>query len=694
MSLLEILQLVGYSTAAALHLWVGGLLVRRRRALGRIERVLLPLAFAVGVWHGSNFLVSLHDMLGLARQNWTTTLRAADTLAVVSITLTYSLLLHVHLHLWAEARRRALTWTERARVYLSYVPAIFLAYAVPKLWAGEYAPMFEKLSNLLLPFALWAAYVLCLVAATDYLIARLNSSRSERRLMLTLAASFLAIAALILGVYAFGLGRMTGAGAYLETLANLASLLPTALLAYHIYRYRYLELILKESLIVASFAAVVLVVYLYGIRTFALWLTARYGLRAGAVESLMILLLALVAAPLRRWLDRRFRELFVEETALLREVAARVGASGGLFRQLPELLRFVEERAAEGLGLRRVKIVVAGQPQNESDGAEDGQASAVGDEAEWVGRVLARARELGWRPVEGEALMRERGFEFAFPLRRERGEVGVMLVDAAPDAVTYDVRGVLEMLAGQVAIAVEDSRLVEENVRLERRISQSERLAALGRMAATVAHEVRNPLSAIKSIAQVMREDERVRGEYGRDLDLIVGETDRLSQSVTQMLSFARTAPQDEAPRRADEVVAAALQLFRGEAAGRRLTLTAEIDGAGVALTGARASALRDALSNLLLNAIQATPEGGAVRVEARASEGQLQVSVSDSGPGVPAEQRERVWEPFFTTKQRGTGLGLAIVRKRVEEVGGAARLAPPRNGSGARFELSVPLGP
>ena len=97
-----------------------------------------------------------------------------------------------------------------------------------------------------------------------------------------------------------------------------------------------------------------------------------------------------------------------------------------------------------------------------------------------------------------------------------------------------------------------DSRLVEENVRLERRIAQSERLAALGRMAATVAHEVKNPLSAIKSIAQVLREDEYLKREYARDLELIVGETDRLSRSVTQMLSFARSAPQADEPRRGD----------------------------------------------------------------------------------------------------------------------------------------------
>src|ERR1044072_4189121 len=319
MGFLEILQLIGYSTAAALHAWIAASLVKRRRGLAPLERVLLVLAVALGVWHSSNLLIALHAMLGLTEERWTFALRLTDTLAVASVTLTYSLLLHVHLHLWADARRRQLTWGERAGGCLCYVPAVFLVYAVPKLWQGAYAPMFEKLSQLLLPFALWASYVLCLVAGTDFLIARLSKSQTERRLMRTLAASFLAVAALILAVYAFGLGRDATTGQYLKTLANLGSLLPTALLAYYIYRYRYLELIIKESLILASFASVVLVVYLYGIRNLALWLTARYELKEGSVESLLILLLVLVAAPLRRWLDRRFRRLFEQEAGLFRD---------------------------------------------------------------------------------------------------------------------------------------------------------------------------------------------------------------------------------------------------------------------------------------------------------------------------------------------------------------------------------------
>ena len=229
-------------------------------------------------------------------------------------------------------------------------------------------------------------------------------------------------------------------------------------------------------------------------------------------------------------------------------------------------------------------------------------------------------------------------------------------------------------------------------MRLERRISQSERLAALGRMAATVAHEVKNPLSAIKSIAQVLREDDYLKREYARDLELIVGETDRLSQSVTQMLSFARSAPHTGEPLRVGELLESVLLLFQKEAAGRGVAFKSDLGAAGEELDGAAAASLRDALTNLLLNALHATPAGGRVQLSAFAEGGRLTVAVTDTGPGVPPEQRERIWEPFFTTKQRGTGLGLAIVRKRVEEVGGSARLAPSKPGEGARFELTVPV--
>jgi signal transduction histidine kinase len=446
------------------------------------------------------------------------------------------------------------------------------------------------------------------------------------------------------------------------------------LLAYYIYRYRYLEIIIEESLIVLTFAMVVLTVYLFGIRTIGDWMTQRYGIRPGLVEALLILALALLAAPFRGFLAQRFHKLFEREAALYKEIVARIGSYAGQYKDLSDLLHFVEERTTGALGLRQLKIFIT---DSESE--------------PWVQKVLEKSKESAWLPVEDDAVLTEQSFMVAYPLRREDKVQGLLAVDAASASLTPDVHTILALLADQVAIAIDDSRLLEENLRLERELAERERLAALGRMAATVAHEIKNPLSAIKSIAQVMREDESLRNEYERDLGLIVGETDRLSQSVTQLLSFARRESPAGQPLSVDELVRSVVDLFRASAREQGIVLDAEVK-VEAELAGKSVSALRDALSNLLLNALQATPHGGRVELIAAAADGELVISVQDTGSGVPVDLRERIWEPFFTTRQRGTGLGLAIVRKRVQEVGGTASLDAGKNGGGALFHLRVPL--
>lgn len=666
---LEILQVIGYSIGALLPLWMLFQLVTHRSKLSNIERLLALLALTMGGWHTSNLVITLHGLFDLGDDTWTTLLRVADTVAVVSITFAYSFLLHVHLHLWANAHGRSLNRSEHLRVYLSYIPTVFLLIAVPALWTGGYAPMFTKLSFFVIPFSFWIAYVLGLIALTELLIARRSKNRSEKRIMRTLAASFIGVGVVIFAALAAGVGEGTTAGLYLKTIANLGSLLPSVLLAYYIYRYRYLEIIIEESLVVVSFATVVLTVYVFGIRTIGDWMTQRYGVRPGLVEALLILALALLAAPLRGFLAQRFHKLFEREAALYKEIVARIGSYAGQYKDLSDLLHFVEERTTEALGLRQLRIFV-----------EDSDA--------WVQQVLEQSKLNGWQPVEDEAVLNDQSFKIAYPLRREDKVQGLLAVDAASASLTPDARTILSLLADQVAIAIDDSRLLEENLRLERELAERERLAALGRMAATVAHEIKNPLSAIKSIAQVMREDENLRDEYERDLGLIVGETDRLSQSVTQLLSFARKESPAVQPLSVDELVRSVVDLFRASAREQGIVLDLQVK-VEAELAGKSVSALRDALSNLLLNALQATPAGGRVELIAAQSDTDLVISVQDSGSGVPVDLRERIWEPFFTTRQRGTGLGLAIVRKRVQEVGGTATLVSG-NGGGALFQLRV----
>ncbi len=668
---LEILQVIGYSIGALLPLWMLFQLVTHRSKLSNIERLLALLALTMGGWHTSNLVITLHGLFDLGPDTWTTLLRLADTVAVVSITFAYSFLLHVHLHLWANAQGRPLNKTEHLRVYLSYIPTVFLLVAIPQLWTGEYAPMFAKLSFFVIPFAFWIAYVLGLIALTELLIARKAKNRSEKRIMQTLAASFIGVGVVIFAALAAGVGEGTVPGLYLKTFANLGSLVPSVLLAYYIYRYRYLEIIIEKSLVVVTFATVVLTVYVFGIRTIGDWMTQRYGVRPGLVEALLILALALLAAPLRGWLAQRFHKLFEREAALYKEIVARIGSYAGQYKDLSDLLHFVEERTTDALGLRQLKIFVDSEP--------------------WVEEVLEQSKQNEWQPVEDEPVLVDHGFRLAYPLRREDKVEGLLAVDAASASLTPDARSIIGLLADQVAIAIDDSRLFEENLRLERELAERERLASLGRMAATVAHEIKNPLSAIKSIAQVMREDEGLRNEYERDLGLIVGETDRLSQSVTQLLSFARKESPAVEPLSVDELVRSTADLFRANAREQGIAIDCEVN-VQAELAGRSVAALRDALSNLLLNALQATPQGGRVEMSAVAANGDLVISVQDSGSGVPADLRERIWEPFFTTRQRGTGLGLAIVRKRVQEIGGSASLEMSHNGHGARFQLRVPL--
>jgi signal transduction histidine kinase len=704
MSPLEVLQLVGYSIGAVLPLWMGFQLVSRRRRLSPIERVLVALALSMCGWHSSNLIITLHGLFGLNVNNWVTVLRVVDTVAVVCITFCYSFLLHVHIYLWATAANRSLKPSEKVRIYLSYAPTLFLPLAIYKIWTHQYAPMLQRVHLFVIPMAVWITYVLGVIAITELLIAKRTQNVSEQRIMRTLAASFVAIGIVILAALALGLGEGTQLGLYLKTIANLGSLLPSALLAYYIYRYRYLELIIEESLIVASFAAVVLTIYLYGIRTIGDWTTSRYGVRPGVVEALLILALALAAAPLRGWLEKRFHKLFEREAALYRQIVSRISSHAGQYQQLPDLLDFVEQQTTTALGLRKVRILVSDlenaedEEQNRAirntnpDGAETRSSRRPQISTEtWVEQILQLSSRDDWSPVEDNPFLEKNGFTLAYPLRRDEKVSGVLLVDAAAGTLTEDARSVLEILAGQVAIAIEDCRLVEENVRLERRLAERERLATLGQMAATVAHEIKNPLSAIKSIAQVMGEDESLSQEYARDLSLIVGETDRLGQSVTQLLSFARKETPSELPSRAEQLINSVVRLFRVSADKQGITLSATIEK-DQELDGTAVSALRVALSNLLLNALQATPAGGKVAVTQKIENEGLVILVEDSGLGVTDDLRKRIWEPFFTTKQRGTGLGLAIVRKRMQEAGGTARLVSSVNGGGATFELRVPL--
>jgi signal transduction histidine kinase len=222
------------------------------------------------------------------------------------------------------------------------------------------------------------------------------------------------------------------------------------------------------------------------------------------------------------------------------------------------------------------------------------------------------------------------------------------------------------------------------------RLVQSEKLAALGQLAAAIAHEVRNALAIIRSSAQGLGETLPESDEESRRASsFILAEIDRLSSVVSSLLSFAR--PPRLAPRPVD--VAAlfdqAALLAAEELATKSVRLWRRADG-GLPPVQADPDLLVQVLLGLLSNAAAAVPPGGEIALEARAAGSGVEIAVADSGPGVPEDLRGRIFEPFFTTRDKGTGLGLAVARQIVEAHSGRIDVGD-RPGGGARFRIALP---
>jgi len=230
--------------------------------------------------------------------------------------------------------------------------------------------------------------------------------------------------------------------------------------------------------------------------------------------------------------------------------------------------------------------------------------------------------------------------------------------------------------------------LGEKNRLLERR----NRLAALGEMAAGMAHEIRNPLGGIQLYASLLAKDVAGRPESLKLVERIVGGVRRLESLVSQVMQFTREM------RAA--VVEADLAVVVEEALGLA-SQAIEAKRVDVVVSGPKAMAARidpllmgQAVLNLVLNAVEAMEEGGTLEIEyGPAEEGsgarEFRLVVEDDGPGIPAAVMDRIFNPFFTTKETGTGLGLAIVHRIVESHDGAIT-ASNRSGGGARFEIRV----
>jgi PAS domain S-box-containing protein len=318
-------------------------------------------------------------------------------------------------------------------------------------------------------------------------------------------------------------------------------------------------------------------------------------------------------------------------------------------------------------------------------------------------RAPVRIREPRQAPVLRDLIERYQLKSLvALPLMVRDEPIGAVLIADTREREYTDAQVErATVVAGQVAVAVANARLYEdlkksydELARAQQELVKRERLAALGELAAVVAHEVRNPLGVIFNSLRALRRVLKPEGDAAMLLDIVGEEADRLNCIVGDMLDFVRPSDPALQPEPLALLFASVVEGAAAAAQGAGVAVRVE-EADDLPPVPVDARQLRQALLNLVLNAIQATPRGGQVLLAAglEALDGveRMRVEVADTGPGIPPEVAERVFQPFFTTKASGTGLGLAVVKRIVEAHRGEVFLESAA-GKGARFVIRLPL--
>lgn len=326
-----------------------------------------------------------------------------------------------------------------------------------------------------------------------------------------------------------------------------------------------------------------------------------------------------------------------------------------LERRITALNRAAEEitgyHAAEAVGRRWESVFGDGIPPDEID---------------------LTTRVEGWQVRRYEMCLRRKdgrevplGISF-WPLRSGRGE-----------------------LAGIIGVFQDLSSIKQ----MEERMRQADRLATIGRLAANIAHEIRNPLASLSGAIEVLARELPREGTNDRLVQIVLRESDRLNQIITEFLEYARPAPLHPLPVNVGEVLDEVLLLLEHRALPPDLKVVREYDGAVTALVDPQH--FRQAIWNLCINALEAMPEGGELCIGAgivtqRATR-RLEVWVADTGSGIDSESLPHIFEPFFSTKPEGSGIGLALVHRVIRDHGGDVEVRS-EPGVGTTFTLRLPL--
>jgi signal transduction histidine kinase len=572
MVLLFYIRLVAFTAGALLHLFLLSLILGHRRPR-RFERILFLLVLALFFYYSGCLLATN------AAIHYVAPPAATEYFAVGVILLGLGALpaLFVHAEVEFVSTQRIGGIPRRLRMLIAafYVPVVYFGARIfphlivsptlDFLWSDGRASRF---------YGIWLGLALFASAALDIRISSADMEAHARRFHRILTGCLTLLAFLILSTYGFGLPHDPSRFSILATIVILAGLLPGAVLGYFTLRYNFLQIGMQRNLVYAVSAAFLALLYLAFVRRLGIWFEPV--LPPESTAAILLFILVFLFEPLERVIGRTLYRSFqqrMDRVQRLIQELQREAQSG----DVKNLIATAERRIQEEFSLSSVRISLP--------------------------------RSLDWSQLRAPGGL---GHCVQFPLRKGSEEIGLLEACSTGAFLVGETTVALEFLAEQFPALVTHCRLIEEKLRLERELAERERLALVGQMAASISHNLRNPLSSMKTVLQVLLEDQNLPPRVREDCELVAQEMDRLGNKLTQLLQFSKPSirPADSAKKTGVLSVAQqVVSVLRHEAERYGVALELHQTGYDLFLPGSE-EAWSDVISNLVVNAIEAQPAG------------------------------------------------------------------------------------
>ena len=695
MTFIEIVALIGFILGSILHTVLSIFIVQRKNKKGS-ELVFLFLVISVAAWHYGN-AISLFSIM-LFGKNIPVINQLSSDFAYMGMGVMPSLLLHTAILFLLESGRKIKKKTMITIITIIYLPVIPLTLTAVRIVSFEEAHVLTSVSPFVKPFIIWLLFSIFASAVISRILSAKVEEVEEQKFHFSIFWILIFITFLVTFTVLLEGRTLPYVGEYMVLATMLSSIFPSIIFSYYVYRYNYMEFVLRRSVFYSFLAILVICFYYFGIRQLGKYLEFNYSVNAKVLEAVLIIALVYWFPKLKENIQGSTRRLFFKRIAdseyLLNDLSHQI--STDLLIDLSRLLKNIVESIKKATAIKDVNLILFKGGSTQVVGGGENTLMARDDLSNTIkyfdkGEIAVLDRhEITDASIINE--MKRLEMFFVFPIFKDRKLTGLLTLGKSRRGMRLPTDSLeqLMIIANQISSAMAKAELIQEKLQLERKMYENEKLSSLGRLSTSVAHEVKNPLSSIKAIVQVLKEDFKNETKTQKSLSIIVEEIDRLTKVVNQLLVFAKPQGDSKTNVKISDLINKVLVVLKHEAKMNNIDIHLDMSNY-LPLIVADEGSLTEVFFNIIHNAIQAMSEGGnlSISITYEQKDNYIRVVFENSGPGISQEDIGKIFEPFYTTKQMGTGLGLAIVKKKLEEVKGLIHVES--EDSTTKFIVNIP---